>query len=109
MLVIDQLHATVPFVIVRTAKELGLLARERRTALGWTQDALAQKVGVSRVWVVHFERGKPTTQLGLALRALKELGVTVNAGSEMTAGAPIGDGRDIDLGRLVNDTLKDAP
>lgn len=60
---------------IRTAKELGLLSREQRRRLGWGQAELAEKVGVSRQWIVAFERGKPGAALGLVLRTLHELGV----------------------------------
>lgn len=66
-------------MIIRTAKEVGALIRDRRTALGLSQLQLAEKVGVSRVWIVQFEAGKPTAQLGLVLRTLRELGISLNA------------------------------
>ncbi|WP_442942212.1 helix-turn-helix transcriptional regulator [Nonomuraea sp. NBC_00507] len=35
--------------------ELGALIRERRRALGRTQQAVADEVGVSRQWIVRLE------------------------------------------------------
>lgn len=62
-------------MIIKTAKEIGLLVREQRKSRGWTQDTFAQKLGVSRLWVVQMELGKSTAQIGLVLRALNELGL----------------------------------
>lgn len=64
---------------VRTATDLGALVRDRRTDLGWSQELLASKVGVSRLWIVQLEKGKRTVQLSLALRTLKELGLALDA------------------------------
>ncbi len=41
------------------------------------QAALAEMIGVSRLWVNQVERGKPGASLGLVLRALGALGVTL--------------------------------
>lgn len=62
-------------MLIKTPKEIGMLVRDRRKAHGWTQDALAQRLGVSRLWVVQLEQGKSTAQIGLVLRALNELDV----------------------------------
>jgi HTH-type transcriptional regulator/antitoxin HipB len=64
-------------VRLRTAKELGLVIRERRKALALGQQALAARVGVSRQWVVEIERGKARAELGLVLRTLTALGLTL--------------------------------
>jgi len=58
---------------LRTAHEVGLLVRDQRRALGWTQADLANRLGVGRLWVVQLEKGKDTAQIGLVLRALNEL------------------------------------
>ncbi|HEY5220408.1 MAG TPA: helix-turn-helix domain-containing protein [Gemmatimonadaceae bacterium] len=60
---------------VRTATELGHLARDRRLHLGLTQAALAARVGVSRKWIIDLEAGKRTMDLSLALRSLNVLGL----------------------------------
>lgn len=59
------------------AAELGMLVRDRRRQLGLSQAALAEQLHVSRQWVVSLERGKPTVELGLALRALHAVGLEV--------------------------------
>ncbi len=84
-------------MLVRTPRELGLLIRERRRALGMTQQHLARKVGVGRQWVVEIEKGKPRAAVGLLLDALSVLGmvVDVRARPEPPYG-PDGDVTDID-------------
>ena len=58
---------------IRTAKDLGILFRERRRELDLSQADLAKKVGTSRQWVVDLERGKPRLEIGLVLRAAEAL------------------------------------
>lgn len=70
-------------MILRTAKEVGALVRDRRTQLNWSQQELARKVGVSRIWVVALEKGKPSVQLGLVLQTLRELGFSLHAGLDV--------------------------
>jgi HTH-type transcriptional regulator/antitoxin HipB len=67
---------------VRTALELGALIRERRRTLELSQQALAERVGVSRPWVVEMERGKEGAAVGLVLRTLDALGLRLNVGPE---------------------------
>lgn len=60
---------------IRLAKRLGKRIAERRKALGWTQDALAERVAVDAETISRFERGAhlpslPTLErLAAALRA----------------------------------------
>ena len=62
---------------VRTVKELGALVRDRRGRLGLSQSALAERVGVSRQWIVEVEAGKPRAAIGMILRTLAVRGVTL--------------------------------
>lgn len=68
-------------MLIRTTREIGLLVRERRRALKVTQTELAERVGASREWVRLLESGKPRLELGLTLRALTALGITLDAQS----------------------------
>jgi HTH-type transcriptional regulator/antitoxin HipB len=63
---------------IRTAADLGAFIRERRTKLGMDQSALTKKTGTSRKWLVKVEQGKPRAEIGLILRTLKSLGVSVD-------------------------------
>lgn len=62
-------------ITLRTPADIGALIKDRRRALGLDQAELADKVGVSRLWVNQVERGKPGASLGLVLRALATVGV----------------------------------
>ena len=72
---------------IRTPAELGALIRDHRTGLGLDQKSLAQKVGVSRQWIVEVEKGKPGAPIGLLLRTIAVLGIAINAEKE-TPGKP---------------------
>ena len=63
---------------IRTATDLGAFIRERRTKLGMDQTALAKKAGTSRKWLVEVERGKPGAEIGLILRTLKSLEISID-------------------------------
>jgi HTH-type transcriptional regulator / antitoxin HipB len=67
-------------MLIRTPVDLGALIRDRRIALGLNQKTLADKVGVSRQWIVEIEKGKPRAEIALVLRAIDVLGIplTVN-------------------------------
>jgi y4mF family transcriptional regulator len=67
---------------IRTPTDLGALIREHRTKLALDQRSLAQKVGVSRQWVVEMEKGKPRAEVGLVLRTLDTLGIHLIAEEE---------------------------
>ncbi len=70
---------------VPTPAAIGALIRDRRRALGLDQAELAARIGVSRLWVNQVERGKPGASLGLVLRALAAVGVTLSGRDD---GAP---------------------
>jgi HTH-type transcriptional regulator/antitoxin HipB len=63
---------------IRTATDLGAFIRERRTKLGMDQIALAKKAGTSRKWLVEVEQGKPGAEIGLILRTLKSLEISID-------------------------------
>lgn len=69
-------------MLIRTARDLGAVIRDHRRRLGLGQQALADRIGVSRQWVVEVEKGKPRAEVGLILRALDALGVTLVLGSD---------------------------
>ena len=65
-------------MLARTPQDLGLLIRDHRRQLGLDQHELAQRVGVSRQWIVEIEGGKPRAALGLVLRTLEALGLELD-------------------------------
>ena len=67
--------------VINNAKDFGYAVRATRKEAGLSQAQLAQRCGCSQRFVSELERGKPTAELGRALRLLAELGVPVVAGS----------------------------
>ena len=64
---------TTSLTEVTTVDQLGALVAERRRELGLTQAELARRSGVSRQWLVGFERGRSNVTTGHALRTLRSL------------------------------------
>ena len=73
---------------IRTATDLGAFIRERRTALGMDQVSLAKKSGTSRKWLVEVEQGKPGAEIGLILRTLKSLEISIDVEADSQAETP---------------------
>lgn len=82
----------------RTVRDLAAIARVRRKELGWTQADFAAKIGVGREWVIKFEQGKPTVELGIAVRALRELGLLIELRPGSANPSPKSDDLDAILG-----------
>ena len=66
---------------IHSIRDLAAAVRGRRMELGLNQADLASRAGVSRKWVYEFEAGKPKAELGLLLRVLEELGLTLELSS----------------------------
>jgi transcriptional regulator with XRE-family HTH domain len=82
---------------LRRAEDLASLIRERREALNLSQRAFAERLGVSRKWVNEVEQGSSSAKVGLVLRALNELGITLLASDAIpTQPSPSADAIDID-------------
>ncbi len=62
----------------RTARDIGLILRDRRRSLHLTQAQLAERAGVSRPTVVRIETGRERAELGVVLRLLAAAGLSVN-------------------------------
>lgn len=84
-------------VIARTSRDLGAAMRDARRRRGWTQADLADCIGASRQWVISFERGKATAEVGTVLRAIAALGAVIDV-----VPAPSSDGL-VDLDELLGD------
>ena len=65
-------------MVIRTPSDLGATIRQRRRKLGLEQLELAEKVGVSRKWIVDVEQGKPGAAIGLILRTLRTLELSLS-------------------------------
>ncbi|MDA3921775.1 MAG: helix-turn-helix domain-containing protein [Salinisphaera sp.] len=63
---------------IKTPQELGLLIRERRNRLGWSQQALAEKTGLRQPWISALETGNANAQLSKVLTLLCALKITLD-------------------------------
>jgi HTH-type transcriptional regulator/antitoxin HipB len=75
-------------MLIRTATDLGAFIRERRTKLGMDQLSLAKKAGTSRKWLVEVEQGKPGAEIGLILRTLKSLEISIDLEADSSVATP---------------------
>lgn len=75
-------------VFIRLPSDIGTLVRATRVTRGLNQQELADKLGVSRWWVIEFEGGKPTARLDIVLRALAELEISLTASVDGEIGEP---------------------
>lgn len=57
------------------APGFGNVLREERRRHGYTQQEVADYSGVGITFVSQLERGKPTAELGKALRVMQTLGI----------------------------------
>jgi HTH-type transcriptional regulator/antitoxin HipB len=55
-----------------------LRIRDRRLDLGWSQAELAERIGMTRQWVIGLEKGSAGAALGTVLRTLAELGLVLD-------------------------------
>ena len=58
--------------------DVGLFVRERRKALGLTQQQLADLAGVGLNFVYQLEKNKPSVQLDCMRQVLEALGFEIN-------------------------------
>jgi HTH-type transcriptional regulator/antitoxin HipB len=58
--------------------EFGRALRERRRALGLTQDEVVLQAGVGRRFYIELEAGKPGASLGPAIRCAQILGLDIS-------------------------------
>ncbi|WP_049748312.1 helix-turn-helix domain-containing protein [Mycolicibacterium goodii] len=64
---------------IKTMGDVGALVRSARTARGMTQAELAQRLHISRDWVVRLEKGHPRLEAQRVLDALRVVGVGLEA------------------------------
>ena len=94
---------------IRTAADLGAFIRERRVKLGMDQSDLAEKAVTSRKWIVEVEQGKPRAEVGLVLRTLKTLGVSLDIAVDRTPKASAAsESGNVDINNILN-SLKKRP
>jgi HTH-type transcriptional regulator/antitoxin HipB len=85
---------------IRTPAELGTLIRNARQKLGLDQASLSKKIGVSRLWLNEIEKGKPRAEIGLVLRTLDALGITLTVSTPDKKTTPKADDT-IDIDKII--------
>jgi HTH-type transcriptional regulator / antitoxin HipB len=89
-------------MIIRTPAELGTLIRNARQKLGLDQASLSKKIGVSRLWLNEIEQGKPRAEIGLVLRTLAALNITLSATTVEKRKAPKKDDESaVDIDKII--------
>ncbi|HEX6039333.1 helix-turn-helix domain-containing protein [Longimicrobium sp.] len=96
---------------IRTLLELGLRVRDRRLEMGMSQAQLADRVGVSRQWVVNLERGNAGAALGQVMQVLDILKLDMHLRDRRTGrrtGEPRGPRRSVsydDVAAFLDEVL----
>ena len=65
-------------------KRLAVQVRQRREALGWSQEALAERAGTSQVYVSNIESGTRAVSIDIVER----LGLALSVEPELLLAAP---------------------
>jgi transcriptional regulator with XRE-family HTH domain len=72
------MYAYVDIMLARTSADFGAIVREHRKRQRLSQAHLARDTGVSRQWLIDFERGKASAELGLVLRIVGAVGLELD-------------------------------
>lgn len=95
-------------MLIRRPSELGAVIMAVRRTQGLSQAQLADRLGVSRVWLGQVERGKSSPRLDLVLRVLNELQITLAAyasGDVMQDRLPVDATSPIDIDAIADTGL----
>lgn len=95
-------------MIVRNPTALGAAIRDRRKRLGLDQAELANRIGVSRQWIVAVEKGKPRAAMSLILRALAALDLSLTIQPHTKPKKNDDDGSGSDRGIDINSIVRAA-
>lgn len=66
-------------MLIKTPADIGALIKDARLKAGLSQHDLAQMLKTSQGWVSEIERGKPTAELGMVLKAINALGINLDS------------------------------
>ncbi len=83
---------------INSAKDLGALVRAHRKKKKWSQQELASRAGVRRLWISQFERGKTTAHIGLVIQTLKALNLSLSIDDSK---ATVGKATVVDLDTVI--------
>jgi HTH-type transcriptional regulator / antitoxin HipB len=67
--------ANIPYGKITDVRQIGAAIRHKRIAIGMRQADLAALSGVGTRFLSDLENGKPTAEIGKALRVLQRLGL----------------------------------
>lgn len=100
-------YTTARPIHLRRADDIAGLIRSRREALGLSQQALAERLTVSRKWVNEIEQGNSNAKLGLVMRALNELGIDLygQTADAQPSRPPATTGGEIDIDAIADMNL----
>ena len=75
--------------LVRTKAALAVFLQQRRKTIGWSQAALAERLGSGQSRVAKMETAQPSVSLDLLVRAILVTGVSMNdIGAVIATGDP---------------------
>lgn len=94
--------------IIKTPADLGQIIRSRRKELRLNQAQLAAQIGVSRQWLIDIEKGKSRAELGLILRAIYALGLSMHLDRGKNETTQRTSPPDIDLDAIVERSKRSA-
>ena len=95
-------------MMIRNARDIGALIRDERTHAGWDQKTLAQRAGVSRLWINEVEKGKPGASVGRVLNTLAVLGIELQP-RPLYQGSANEAGQRSNSAELIRRVLNSAP
>jgi len=72
----------VKTTLIRSSEDMGQVIKQRRKALGMSQEMLASLTGVAQPNLSKIERGQGTATLETYLRLLSTLGLELSVGTE---------------------------
>jgi y4mF family transcriptional regulator len=96
-------------VKVNSALDLAAAVRGRRHDLGLSQADLAERAGVSRVWIATVEAGKRSVNFGLVLRLLGALDLKMDISSSRNLSDVFKGAKDAPTPRNLSDVSKGTP
>src|SRR4029453_14189541 len=67
---------------IRSPRDVAIVVREARLTQHMTQVDLAERLHVSRAWIIKLEQGRERLELGLVLRAMDVLGLVMSVSFE---------------------------
>jgi y4mF family transcriptional regulator len=76
-------------MLLRRPHDIAGLFRDGRARVGWSQNQLADAVGVSRQWISLVETGKTSVEFDLVVAALQALGYRLRVDTTGLSSGPV--------------------